>query len=95
MFLTVKLCTYAKLFEIEHIRLLFEIEHIRIKINLALNNLQRLICHKSQTTHQPLQRCSQCIAQPQPTRQDLVGYFEFFQTPYYLSLRECIIGFFL
>ena len=33
MFLTIKLCTYAKL-----------------KIDLALNNLQRLICHKTQQT---------------------------------------------
>ena len=41
MFLT-KLCTHAKLFEIELT--------IRIKMDLVLNNLQRLICHKSQTT---------------------------------------------
>ena len=43
MFLKIKLCTYAKLkfFEIE----LF----IYIKIDLALNNLQRLIWHKDQT----------------------------------------------
>ena len=32
---------------------LFEIElFICAKINLALNNLQRLICHKTQTTNQ-------------------------------------------
>ena len=45
-FLTIKLCTHAKteLFEIELI--------IRIKMDLALNNLQRLICHKTQTTNQ-------------------------------------------
>ena len=41
MFLTIKLCTYAKhLFSIEQI--------IYIKMDLALNNLQRLICHKTQ-----------------------------------------------
>ena len=36
MFLTIKLCTYAKLF-------------ICIKMDMALNNLQWLICHKTQT----------------------------------------------
>ena len=45
MFLTIKLCTHAELFEIELI--------ICIKIDLALNNLQRLICHKIQPTNQP------------------------------------------
>ena len=40
MFLTIKLCTHAKLN-------LFEIElTICIKMDLLLNNLQRLICHK-------------------------------------------------
>ena len=41
MFLTNKLCTHAKLelFEMELI--------ICIKMDLALNNLQRLICHKT------------------------------------------------
>ena len=41
MFLTIKLWTHAKmnLFEIKLI--------IYIKIDLALNNLQRLICHKA------------------------------------------------
>ena len=39
MFMTIKLCTYAKLF-------------INIKMDLALNNLQRLICHKTQTNEQ-------------------------------------------
>ena len=45
MFLTIKLCTYAKLnfFVIE----LF----ICIKMDLALNNLQRLICHKTQANN--------------------------------------------
>ena len=45
MFLTIKLCTHAKLnlFEIELI--------IYIKMDLALNNLQRLICHKNPTKH--------------------------------------------
>ena len=44
MFLTIKLCIYAKLncFPIEQI--------IYIKMNLALNNLQRLICHKTKQT---------------------------------------------
>ena len=39
MLLTIKLCTYAKLkfFSIEQI--------IYIKMDLALNNLQMLICH--------------------------------------------------
>ena len=45
MFLTIKLCTYAELFEIELT--------ICIKMDLALNKLQRLICHKSQPTTQP------------------------------------------
>ena len=44
MFLTIKMCTCAKLFEIELI--------ICIKMNLALNNQQRLICHKT-PTNQP------------------------------------------
>ena len=46
MFLTIKLCTYAKLncFSIERI--------IYIKMDLALNNLQRLICHKTKQTKQ-------------------------------------------
>ena len=43
MFLTIELCT--KLFEIELI--------IFIKMDLALNNLQMLMCHKTQTTNQP------------------------------------------
>ena len=43
MFLTIKLFTHAKLF--------FEIELIScIKMDSALNNLQRLICHKTHTT---------------------------------------------
>ena len=44
IFLTIKMCTHAKLncFEIELI--------IYIKMNLALNNLQRLIRHKTQQT---------------------------------------------
>ena len=43
MFFTIKLCTYAKLncFQYEQI--------IYIKMDLALNNLQRLICHQNQT----------------------------------------------
>ena len=47
MFLTVELSSYyAELFEIELT--------ICIKIDLALNNLQRLICHKTQPTNQLL-----------------------------------------
>ena len=44
MFLTIKLCTYAKVncFKIEQI--------IYIKMDLALNNLQSLICHKTKKT---------------------------------------------
>ena len=46
MFLIIKLCTYAKL-------ILFVIElFIHIKMDLVLNNLQRLICHKTQTNKQ-------------------------------------------
>ena len=47
MFLTIKLCIHAKLkvFEIELI--------IRIKMDLALNKLQVLICNKTQTTNLP------------------------------------------
>ena len=43
MILTIKQCTYAKLncFEIER--------YICIKMDMALNDLQVLICHKSQT----------------------------------------------
>ena len=37
MFLTIKLCTHAEMI-------------VCIKMNLALNNLQRLICHKNQPT---------------------------------------------
>ena len=43
MFLTIKQCT--ELFEIELL--------ICIKMDLALNNLQRLTCHETQTTNQP------------------------------------------
>ena len=34
-----------------HLSELFEIELIGIKMDLALNNLQRLICHKTQPTN--------------------------------------------
>ena len=45
MFLTIKLSTQAK-------RNCFEIELIYcIKMDLALNNLQRCICHKNQSTN--------------------------------------------
>ena len=40
MFLTIKLCTYVKL------------NFFKIKIDFALNNLERLICHKIQTNKQ-------------------------------------------
>ena len=37
---------------------LFEIElFICIKMDLALNNLQRLICHKTQTNKQTINAC--------------------------------------
>ena len=42
MFLTIELCTYAK-------RNYLKYNFICIKMDLALNNLQRLICHKTQT----------------------------------------------
>ena len=47
-FSTIKQCTYAKLncFSIELI--------IYIKMDLALNNLQRLICHKTKQTNLPV-----------------------------------------
>ncbi len=47
MFLTLKLCTHAKLNFLK-IKL-----SIYIKMDLALNNLQRLICHKTQPTNKP------------------------------------------
>ena len=40
MFMTIKLCTHAELFEIE----------IIIYIKMDLNNLQRLVSHKNQPT---------------------------------------------
>ena len=45
MFLTIKLSTQTELIEIELI--------ICIKMDLTLNNLQRLICHKTLPTNQP------------------------------------------
>ena len=46
MFLTIKLhLCWTELFQIELI--------IYIKMDLALNNLQRLICHETQPTNQP------------------------------------------
>ena len=44
MFLTIKLRTHADLFEKERI--------ISIKMDWALNNLQKLICHENQPTNQ-------------------------------------------
>ena len=46
MFWTIKLCTHAELFEIELI--------ICLKMDLALNYPEWLICHKIQTTNLPL-----------------------------------------
>ena len=46
MFLTIKLCTYAKT------ELFYKEQIIYIKMDLALNNLQRLICHKTQQQQQ-------------------------------------------
>ena len=43
MFLRIKLFTHTELFELELI--------IYIKMDLALNKLQRLICHKTQPTN--------------------------------------------
>ena len=56
MFLTIKLCTHAKLFEIELV--------ICIKIGLALNNLQRLICHKTQRTNQSTEMTGEKVKTP-------------------------------
>ena len=52
LFLTIKLCTYAKLncFSIEQI--------IYIKMDLALNNQYRLICHKTKPNPTELQNQS-------------------------------------
>ena len=47
MFLTIKLCTYAKL-KVKKTLIYC------IKIGLVLNNLQKLICPKTQTNKQPL-----------------------------------------
>ena len=47
MFLTIKLCTNAKL-DFLKIELT-----ICIKIDVALNKLERLICHKAKTIDQP------------------------------------------
>ena len=41
MFLTIKQCTYAK------------VNYFLLKMDLAINNQQRLICHKNQQTNQP------------------------------------------
>ena len=67
MFLTIKLCTYAKLKE----------QIIYIKMDLALNNLQRLIWHKTQQT------------KPNQTNQTLLTYI--IPTSSYLSLDEISI----
>ena len=86
MFFKIKLYTHAKLnfFKID----LF----IRIKTDLALNNLQRLICHKTQPTNQPnhsaystpecLQRLDREIGENRKTS------FKIMKTVYYYSYRE-------
>ena len=53
MFLIIQLCIYIWLSYLCQTEL-FEMELIMcIKMDLALNNLQRLICYKTQTTNQP------------------------------------------
>ena len=47
MFWTIKLCIYAKLYCLKYLINC-------IKMDLALNNLQRLICHKTQPTNQSI-----------------------------------------
>ena len=47
MFFTIKLFTHAKLI------FFYREQTICIKMDLALNNLQRLICRKTQPTNQP------------------------------------------
>ena len=47
MFLTIKLCTHAKL-NLKKIELT-----TCIKMYLALNNVQKFVCHKTQPTNQP------------------------------------------
>ena len=49
--MTIKLCTYATELLCTYATELFSIEQIiYIKMDLALNNLQRLICHKTKQT---------------------------------------------
>ena len=42
---------------------------ILMKMDLALNNLQRLICHKTQPTNQPIDECSKL-----PQEEYKIGY---------------------
>ena len=44
MFLTIKLCTYAKMNCLKY--------NICIKMDLALNNLQKFICHGAQINNE-------------------------------------------
>ena len=50
MFLTIKLCTHARLNCLNRTDYLHKF--LDLYLDLALNNLQRLICHKNQPTNQ-------------------------------------------
>ena len=50
MFLTIKLCTQMKPNYLKS-------DYLH-KMDLAINNLQRLICHKTQPTNQPMENKS-------------------------------------
>ena len=54
MFFTIKLCLHLNCVLI--LNWIVWNRTICIKMNLALNNLQRLICHKTQTKNQPTNR---------------------------------------
>ena len=75
MYLTIKLCTH--LFEIELI--------ICIKMDLALNNLQRFICHNTQTA-QPIRNnifmVYPCYYKVLDGREDILVEFPFFKDQY-------------
>ena len=72
MFLTIKLYTHAKLFEIKLL--------ICIKMDLRLNNIRRLKCHKTQPTNQlyiyTYMGCSRDIVAKMLDRNIIVSDFE-------------------
>ena len=70
MFLTIKLCTHAKLNFLKTELI------ICIKMELALNNLQKLMCHKTEPTNPPRQ-FSFCLMDK--VRQNLFLFFLIYQ----------------